>query len=430
MFAEEAPLQEILRQLRVFGIASQIDPVLNPGISAVFDRRPLEESLADLLKPLNYVMIWESLEGEEGAAPHLVALRIHEAGQKERMAPLFGRPRRAIARDPVSGLLYVQGEILLQLKPGLSNARLEALIERAGGCLLGFNPETGIGHLRLPPGTDIGAQIAQIQQDPRVESVEPNYVYPVPAPLRSTRIASAAADIEMPIGSKTGAPVAIFDTGMAALPELENLSVAALDTLDPRQPISDDLGHGTQMAYIASGLVKPEGAAGTDTAPVSIIPIRAFDENGFISNDDLLEGLEFAAQNGARVVSLSWGSENPSVFLEKAMQYADQKGLMVVAAAGNEPTGKPVYPAAYDTVLAVGALQPDGKPWEQSNYGGFVQCFAPGFATLPVGYNGAPGPYAGTSIATAFLANAAAAYWAEHPEATRDEVLQALAKHH
>ncbi len=94
--------------------------------------------------------------------------------------------------------------------------------------------------------------------------------------------------------------------------------------------------------------------------------------------------------------------------------------------AGNEPTGKPFYPAAYSSVIGVSALEPGGKAWENSNYGSFVTLYAPGFATLPVGYKGDPGAYAGTSISTAFVANSIANYLSRNPEATNQEVFNAL----
>lgn len=127
-------------------------------------------------------------------------------------------------------------------------------------------------------------------------------------------------------------------------------------------------------------------------------------------------------------MSLSWSSETKSEFLEDAMDYADSKGLIVVAAAGNEPTGKPVYPAAYSSVIAVGALDPDGNTWKNSNYGNFVNLYAPGYASLPVGYNGDPGMYAGTSISTAFVANQIATYLSQNPDASKQDVLKEIQK--
>jgi len=202
--------------------------------------------------------------------------------------------------------------------------------------------------------------------------------------------------------------------------------LASLDALNPDKPISDTGGHGTQMALIAAGVVKPMGVKGDSVSQTPIIPIKAFDENGFTSNFLLMESIDFALKNGARVLSLSWGSETKSEFLSQALELADSRGLIIVGSAGNEPTGEPHYPAAYAAVLGVGALAPDGKAWEKSNRGDFVDLYAPGFASLPVGYKGDPGIYAGTSISTAFTANRIAGILSKNPKATKQEILEAL----
>jgi hypothetical protein len=207
---------------------------------------------------------------------------------------------------------------------------------------------------------------------------------------------------------------------------LERLILATLDTLQPGNPISDTQGHGTQMALIASGVVKPFGAVDDSAHHTPLIPIRAFDDNGFTSGFQLMQGIEFAIRNGARVLSLSWGAETRSRFLESALTEAASRGLIIVASAGNEPTGRPVYPAAYPSVIGVGALGLDGKIWKQSNFGSFVSLYAPGFASLPVGYKGEPGSYAGTSIAAAFAANRIAEYVSKHPDAGIQEIFNAL----
>jgi hypothetical protein len=167
--------------------------------------------------------------------------------------------------------------------------------------------------------------------------------------------------------------------------------------------------------------------AGTDAPAGSpVVAIRAFDNNGFTSNYTLIRGIDHAIENGARVLSLSWGSETSSSLLESATRYAAAKGLILIAAAGNAPTGNPVYPAAYDQVIGVGALTPDGEAWDQSNYGDFVAVSAPGLADLPVGYNGDPGIYAGTSIATAYTARRVAAILNQNPDADRATILRIL----
>jgi thermitase len=126
-------------------------------------------------------------------------------------------------------------------------------------------------------------------------------------------------------------------------------------------------------------------------------------------------------------MSLSWGSEKRSDFLEEIIDYAASKGMIVVASAGNESTGKPVYPAAFPAVIGVGAVYPDGKAWENSNYGDSVSVYAPGFASLPVGSKGGePGIYGGTSVSAAFVANRIAGYWSKHPESGIQDIKDAV----
>jgi len=184
------------------------------------------------------------------------------------------------------------------------------------------------------------------------------------------------------------------------------------------------------MAFIASGVVKPFGAESDPEEQIPIIPIKIFDENGFTSNFAIMQGIDFALENRARVLSLSWGSNTESRFLEQNIEHARSKGLIIVASAGNEPTGKKVYPAAYSSVISVGALGPNGKQWVQSNYGDSVHFFTPGFAALPVGYKGTPGVYAGTSISAAYLSNIIANYLSENPAASFRETINYLSNHH
>jgi hypothetical protein len=270
--------------------------------------------------------------------------------------------------------------------------------------------------------------VEQITRHPKVAKAEPNYAYPIPVPDAQTGSDRAFPDTSHIPATGETVPIAVLDTGLTPDSGLEDLILASLDALNPDDPISDTLGHGTQMALIASGVVKPSGLRSESDSQNPIIPIRVMDDNGFTSNFTIMSSIDFALKHGARVLSLSWGSETRSDFLETALNDARAKGLIVVASAGNEPTGKPVYPAAFPSVIGVGALAPDGKSWENSNYGDFVTLYAPGFANLPVGYKGEPGPYAGTSISAAYAANVIADYLAEHPEASTQEVLESLGR--
>jgi thermitase len=425
LHADQVRLQHILQRFTDLGIKIRIDPEINPKITASFQDRDIRQGLDSILKPFGHVLIWKMIEGPAGPIPKLAEIQVFKPGKKELMKP-FGR-RRAfdIARNPKDGSFYVKNEILLGLKLGMSLAEFEVLLREFGGTVIDSYANVGLYKIRLPEGSDVPFLVEQITKHPKVAKAEPNYAYLVPPPYGQT--ASDIPPSEASYIRATGAtvPIAILDTGLTPDSGLGDLILASLDALNPDDPISDSLGHGTQMALIAAGVVKPSGVSKDDETRSPIIAIRVMDDNGFTSNFTLMKSIDFAVKQGARVMSLSWGSETRSDFLESTLNYAHSQGLIVVASAGNEPTGKPVYPAAFPSVIGVGALAPDGKSWENSNYGDFVSLYAPGFASLPVGYKGEPGPYAGTSISAAYAANVIADYLEKHPEASMQEVLEA-----
>jgi hypothetical protein len=427
--ADQVPLQSIFQRLADLGIKVRIDPEINPKITASFEDRDIRQGLGSILKPFGHVLIWKTIEGPAGSMPKLAEIRVFKPGKKDRMKPLGRKTSFAIARNPKDGSFFVKNEILLGLKPGITLSEFKRLLRQIGGTVVDSYAAVGLYKIRFPEGSDVPSLVEQITKHPKVAKAEPNYAYPIPAPYtQSSSDRPLPETTNIPVPGDT-VPVAVLDTGLGPNSGVEDFVLASFDALNPDESISDSLGHGTQMALIAAGVVKPSGVrSGTDTQS-PIIPIRVFDDNGFTSNFTIMSSIDFALENGARVMSLSWGSETRSDFLETALNYARSKGLIVVASAGNEPTGKPIYPAAFPSVIGVGALAPDGKSWENSNYGDFVSVYAPGFATLPVGYKGDPGAYAGTSISAAYAANVIADYLSEHPEATIQEALNALGRH-
>ena len=327
------------------------------------------------------------------------------------------------------GIFYVKDEILLYIPPGTDLLDLQKLIRSYNAKLVKIADFPGIMKVLLPADSDVFAIAREIKSKLGINLAQPNYAYPVQSPVMYP-LGTPPPDIDPGYYAPTdnSTPIAILDSGLADNSKLNNFVLSSLDVMNPGTPISDTLGHGTQMAFIASGIIKPYGAVSENEAYIPIIPIRAFDDNGYTTDFKIMDSINFALENNAKIISLSWGSETRSDFMEKTFEYATAKGLIVVASAGNEPTGKPVYPAAYPSVIGVGALGPHGKTWENSNYGNFVALYAPGFANLPVGHKGDPGLYAGTSISAAHVANAIAGYLSENPAATPQEIREYLDK--
>jgi hypothetical protein len=424
--ADQAPLQSILKRLAGLGIRISVDPEINPSITASFKSRDIQKGLGSILKSLDHALIWEAVQGPSGPIPRLAEIQVFRQGKKGLMKPLVTDSNLSIVKNPRDGSFLVKDEILLRLKPGTDPSELKRILRQIGGILVDSQPGLGIYQIRLPENTDVPSLVDRIKDQASLEEAEPNYAYPLPPPLADTGSGESTqifSEVSLPGGR---VPVAILDTGMNSDAGLEEFVLASKDVMNPDDPISDSLGHGTQMALIAAGVIRPDGVnIGLDTH-TPIIPIRSFDDNGFTSNFNIMDSIDFALEHEAKVLSLSWGTETHSEFLESAMNYADSKGLVIVASAGNEPIGKPVYPAAYSSVMGVGAIGREGKPWENSNYGDFVTIYAPGFATFPVGYKGDPGVYAGTSISAAFVANLVADILSRNPSATKQEIMKTL----
>lgn len=429
--ADQVPLQQILGRLQEAGITIRVDPRVNSPVTAHFVNRTFRDGVEELLAGCDYALFSTLIEGPAGSFRRISEINVYLHGDRRALKPLPGVDDNLVrAQTPVrsNAIACVKDEVLIRLKKDVDLAAFRALLTRIGGTVVESLPSQGIYRIRLAPGSNLAEILKALAKDPLVARAEPNLIY---RPVTPTRVEGGKAAVSRSrVGPGEGAAaVAVLDTGLSPDAGLGDRVLASLDALAPNRPLGDAAGHGTQMALIASGLAVPDGGEDTlNSAGVPIIPIRAFDDNGYASEFALMKSLSFALEHGARVISMSWGSETDSGFLADAMAYAADRGAVLVAAAGNEPTGRPMYPAANSHVLAVAGLAPDGSVWAQSNYGRFVGLAAPAFANLPVGYNGPPGAYAGTSVATAFTANALARYFALHPEATARQALDALTK--
>jgi hypothetical protein len=421
--ADDVPLRDILSRFHEAGIRVEMDDRINPLVTAHFKNREIGSALKRLLADCDYALSWRTIEGPAGRIRRLSEVFVYKTGDRRALTPLVAAQRPGVQAG-ANGLACVKGELLLRLMPGVSQEQFRALLLKTGATVLDGLPALGLYRLRLGPDAALAAALNALNRDPLVARAEPNRVY---TPLTPSRLGAGAAATAGTSGAAAGAAaVGVLDSGL--LPDLNPAGavVARLDATAPERPLSDPVGHGSQMALLASGAIVPDGAAPLNDRVVPLVAVRTLDDNGYSSDFTLLQGMTFALEQGARVLSLSWGADTVSPFFKDAVAYAQGRGAVVVAAAGNEPTGRPIYPAALPGVVAVAGLEPDGAPWSRSNYGDFVALAAPAFAALPVGYKAEPGIYGGTSIATAYTAHVLARYFELHPKATPGEALAAL----
>ena len=221
--------------------------------------------------------------------------------------------------------------------------------------------------------------------------------------------------------------IAIVDTGVSKLPDLAGRVLPGHDFVNDDDDPADDNGHGT----MAAGVAAAAGYNRTGIAGVcwncSILPVKVLDATGNGSYSTIAEGIRYAADHGATIISLSLGGADDSPVLREAVAYAGEKGALVIAAAGNQGSAQPHYPAAVPSVLAVGAVDEHDARYSWSNYGaGWVDVTAPGCNPAQQ-LNGAIGQYCGTSSATPFVAGVAGLLASTDPAPSMASVRRALA---
>ena len=176
-----------------------------------------------------------------------------------------------------------------------------------------------------------------------------------------------------------GVTVAVIDTGVTKVRDLvETEFVKGYDFVNDKENASDDNGHGTHVAgTIAQATNNNYGVAGV-AYEASLMPLKVLSGYGGGTVADIAEAIKFAADNGADVINMSLGGGGESQLMKDAINYAHSKGVVIIAAAGNESQNAASYPARYPNVFAVSALGPDGEKAPYSNYGAGVDISAPG----------------------------------------------------
>lgn len=218
-----------------------------------------------------------------------------------------------------------------------------------------------------------------------VESIEPNYIYhALVAPndpeyskqwhLRSIHIEQAWEE-----NRGKGITVAIIDTGVSKVPDLAQTEfVKGYDFVSDKVNADDDNGHGTHVAgTVAQSTNNNYGVAGI-AYEAKIMPLKVLSASGGGTISDIAESIRFAADNGANIINLSLGGGGESQVMKDAIEYAYNKGVVIIAAAGNENAESASYPARYAHVIGVGALDAQDERAEFSNYGAGVNIAAPG----------------------------------------------------
>lgn len=336
---------------------------------------------------------------------------------------------------------YVPGEILVKFKPNLSRLGAQATLGDNGLQVAGAVQPIGVLKVAVEPGQELAA-IDALERDPNVLYAEPNYIAIALDTIPND--AGYASQWGLP---KIGAPSA-WDITTAS----SNVVIAVVDTgidldhpdfscpgkllggrnfVSPGASPNDDHGHGTHVAGIAAACTNNvTGVAGVAWG-ARLMPVKVLDYRGSGAYEQVANGITYAADQGADVINLSLGGTGPNNTLSDAVEYARNRGALVVAAAGNCGSGcwmggqyyyNPLfYPAAYPATLAVAATGSSDNWASFSEHHPYVDVAAPGvsiYSTLIDGY----GTMDGTSMATPFVSGLAALIWSLNPGLSPDQV--------
>ncbi len=383
----------------------------------------------------------------------------------------------------------VPGQLIVKYKAGVEQNVIQTSLQRAGLRVLRSSEALGFLHCATNTVTVQAANdaVQTCQADPNIDYVEPNYyLYAVetipegePFALKqgSPRVPndprfgeqwnmrnSNDADIDGPEAwaTQTGSNdvlVAIIDTGIDYNHEdlqeqmwrnpgesgdgKENNGVDddnngykddyrgwnfVFNNNDPY----DNNQHGTHCA----GMVGAVGNNGKGIAGVNwrvkMMAIKFLDQNGSGTTEDAAEAIIYSTKMGAKVLSNSWGGGENSRTLQDAIQYASDRGVLFIAAAGNESSNTDRvanYPSTYQVpnVVAVASSDRNDALSSFSNYGRYtVDLAAPGSSILSAQPLNRYQLLSGTSMATPHVAGVAALIWAQYPTLTMHQVLVRL----
>jgi len=193
---------------------------------------------------------------------------------------------------------------------------------------------------------------------------------------------------------------------------------------------TDESGHGTHVSGIACAQTNNNiGIAGVSWN-CKLMTLRAgfniASGGSFLQDDDVAAAIVYAADNGAKVINMSWGDIVNSFIIRDAINYAYEKGCVLVAAAGNSSEDSVLYPAALTNVISVGAIDRNYNVASMSNYGEGIDLFAPGIGILSAQIHNRYGTMSGTSMATPHVSGTVGLILSKYPGLTNHDIRNIL----
>jgi len=365
-----------------------------------------------------------------------------QQGQQQQLPTGFDR--RVIDIPPPTETRFVKDEVVLQIAGNVTVERLQATVGRLGLTLLASEnlAITGstVARFRITNGRSPAEIIRALAAIQLVAVAQPNYVYTLqqepgeaaPASRGDTGPKGDAAqyileklkisDVHRMVRGGN-VPIAVIDSEIdAAHPDLEGVIAQYFSAVGaPEKPDS----HGTGMAGAIASHQRLLG-----TAPgARLLAVHAFSTAAASAQSttfNILKGVDWSVRQGARIINMSFaGPKDPS--LGRALKAAYDKGIVLIAAAGNAgPKSPPLYPGADPNVIAVTATDVDDKLFTGANRGKYISVAAPGVDILVPAAEGEYQITTGTSVAAAEVSGIVALLLERNPKLTPADIRRIL----
>ncbi|HKQ39175.1 MAG TPA: S8 family serine peptidase, partial [Verrucomicrobiae bacterium] len=360
-----------------------VEPKTRLQASVKFKERPPGEALKMLLGNLSYALLPQT----NGPSK----LYVFRNNRNDATQLVRGRKKSS----------KLDKELIVTMKPGGSldtnalGAKITGKIDKFNAYRLEFKDAAAAEEARK-----------KLEQDGNVDVVDSNYDILRPPDGEALSVSSVPGlDLKIKPNESGGGPIiGLIDTAIQKQPGREGFYLPPLSVSGDATIPGDVPTHGTAMAQAiltAMGLVKDGG----DVSGIRIQPVDIYGDAPSSSTFQLVQGILKALEQGANPINLSLGSEAGNELLHRVISEASKQGILFFAAAGNQPTTAPTFPAAYPEVTAVTAVDRGGRIAPYANYGSFVDVGAPGSIIVP--FNDQSFVVMGTSPATAWASGVA-----------------------
>jgi hypothetical protein len=329
---EKSTLIPLLKQIsRATGWKVYVEPGADTPVSVKFKDVTQDEALRRLLGKLNFA------RDQTNGVTRLLVFRT-----------IAGAATEAVRLEKKD--YRIHNEDLVKLKRGAGTNAINQLAGKLGAKVTGRNDAVGLYRLQFPDGASANAALQQLASDPSVSAADGNYSVDRPAPAQMAAVTGPAGiPFNLNPTPNTGGPIlGLVDTAVDPPSQFNSYMMTPINvTGETDSQSASEPSHGTMM------LETMLNAMGGD--PSRILPVDIYGSSQSTSTFEMINGVVAAINAGANPISISSGGTGDSQLMGSLIQDAVQKGIVIVAAAGNSPGEGDVYPASYPGVVSVTA---------------------------------------------------------------------------